>query len=149
MRRRAAIAGLLLLTSGCYAYRVVPPQQVAPGRELRLTLTDLGSAELWRELGPRAEAVHGRIAGVDSTAFRVAVAQVERSSGAEERWSGELVRLPQPAVAAVQTRRFSMQRTALMAGGLAAVTYLVVRLFDSSEDVVGPGGRPGGGGTTR
>ena len=77
MRRVAPLVLLLLATSGCYAYTRVAPEAVGPGRELRLTLTDMGSAELWRELGPRASAVDGRIAGRDSTAFRVAVLQVD------------------------------------------------------------------------
>lgn len=147
--RRSAIAVLLMLTTGCYTYTTVPSTELAPERELRLTLTDAGSAELWRVLGPRAEAVHGHVTARDSSAFSVAVAQVVRSSGVEERWAGELVRLPQPAVARVQTRRFSTTRTLMMAGGLAAITFAVTRLFDSSEDITGPAGRPGGGGTTK
>lgn len=146
--RRLVAPALLLAASGCYAYTRVPPDAVGPGRELRLTLTDVGSAELWRELGPRASAVDGLIAARDSTAFRVAVLQVVRSSGAEERWAGEVVRLPQPAVAVVETRRFSTMRTAALAGAVAAVTYMVARLIEQQGDVVARGGRPGGG-TTR
>lgn len=149
--RRAAIAMLLLLTSGCYAYTTVPPTDLTPGggRELRLTLTDAGSAELWRVLGPRAEAVDGRVTARDSSAFSVAVAQVVRSSGTEERWSGELIRVPQPAVARVQSRRFSTARTMLVAGGLAVITYAVARIVDTRSDIGSTGGRPGTGGTTR
>ena len=147
--RRLVPVALLLATSGCYAYTRVAPDAVAPGRELRLTLTDLGSAELWRELGPRASAVDGLIAARDSSAFRVAVMQVVRSGGTEERWSGEMVRLPQPAVAVVETRRFSRTRTALLAGGMTVATYLVARLLDRGDGISSRGGRGGGGGTTQ
>jgi hypothetical protein len=146
--RHLAPVALLLATSGCYAYTRVPPEAVGPGRALRLTLTDVGSAELWRELGPRASAVDALIAARDSTAFRVAVLQVVRSSGVEERWAGEEVRLPQPAIAVAETRRFSTVRTAALAGGMAAAAWLLARVIEQRADIVARGGRPGGG-TTR
>jgi len=125
MRASIALAALCL-TAGCYNYSPLTTATPAPGSYVAITLTDVGSQELARYLGPNVFVVRGRYVGEKDQGVLVSVASVELVRGDEVPWAGEQVTLPTSAIAAVQVRQFAKGRSVLLAGvgitGLVATT---------------------------
>lgn len=111
-----------VVLGACYDYVPQVAQQPTPGTEVRLTLTDLGSASAAAAVGPRVESVDGRITQITGDSIVVAATQTTRQGGVESTWNGERVALPRSAVASIGVRRLSASRTALASAvGVAAV----------------------------
>ena len=134
-----------LALAGCYTYAGTPAADVPVGREVRVALTDSGSAAVAELVGPRAATLEGRFVARAPDAFTMNVAEVTRFDGSSEGWRGERVTLPQPTVKWVQRRSFARGRTAGLTAGLLAVAFVTVRAFQGSEDISRGGGRGGGG----
>lgn len=130
---------LLPLLAGCYVYQPIGTSVPQTGEHLRLTLTDSGTAGLAAQLGPRTEAVSGRFLQDSSGGYVLAVLDTRNHAGVETGWRGEQVAVPRPLVARAELRRFSRNRTVLMAIGTVAGSLLVRQAF------WGPGGVFSGG----
>src|SRR2546429_64031 len=138
---RAAILIAAGLTAGCYSYHRLGTPDPEPGMSVAVTLTDAGTQELGRYLGPDAFIVRGRYVRADERGLVVAVVQVETKRGDWQPWAGESVTLPTGHIASLEARRLAKGRTVLLAGvGVAslAATPLAFTL-------AGGGGGSGGG----
>jgi hypothetical protein len=134
MRVLMSVLGAVLLT-GCYTYRPLATTSPEPGVSVRAQLTDDGSIDLARYIGPNVAAVGGRVVGSDTGQLTLSVASVQYRTGIEQYWSGEMVRLPRTEIATMQEKRLSTTRTALFAGGLlAGVVGLFVTLSEGSAE---------------
>ena len=147
MRRRLPI--LLLLTTGCYSYTAVTPTSVTPGRDVRVTLGDLGSASLAQLVGPRAASLDGRLLSASDSAVSMSVTQVTRDNGVEESWNGESVLIPRSTVASFGARKLSTARSVGLGAGIAAASLFIARYVVGNEGILSGGGRPGTGGPPR
>jgi hypothetical protein len=139
---------LLPAVTGCYVYRPAVENGLPPGEQVRITLTDLGTANLAAQVGPSMEALSGRLVRRSPETYVVAVSSTRRRDGIDVGWKGEHVSVPQDLVARFEQRRFSRSRT-LFVSLATAVVALGVR-----EAFWGPGGAfggapPGGGPTPR
>ena len=123
---RATILIAFSLTAACYNYEPLTTPSPEVGTFLTVTLTDAGSVELARYLGPSVIEVRGRFLGNSDQGggLQLAVTSVELVRGDELSWQGESVALPPAAVASVQVRRFARGKSYLLAGG--SVAALVV-----------------------
>jgi hypothetical protein len=141
----AALAGAMLLTTGCFSYRPVVGVAPSPGSELRLELTDQGMMDLARYLGPRAITVDGRLVGVESdSALALDVKLVRTASGDLHRWVGEgTVRMPSSAIASISQRTLARKRTMVVSAGIVAAA---ISLGVYALDLGRAGGNPDGGG---
>jgi hypothetical protein len=105
----------MLAIAGCYTYEPVQLSPApAPGTDLRLLITDRGSADLRDYLGPNVEALNGRLLAADTSELNLAVRSVVMFNGSEQFWTGDRVRIPRNAVARVELRRFSATRTGFL-----------------------------------
>ena len=130
--RRPALALLALpaLLTSCHTYRSaagVPPA----GAVVRAELTDLGTVELARHVGPGVIVIEGRVVEATDSAMTVGVLAVRNRSGVESYWKGERVAMPRELVSTLATREFSRSRTTLAAGALVAAAGTVAVLFAS------------------
>ena len=93
---------------------------------MSVTLTDAGSVDLTRYLGPSVFVVRGRYVGADEQGLVLTVSSVELVRGDQIAWAGERVTLPNDRIASVQVRQLSKRRSALLVGvgitGLVATT---------------------------
>ena len=105
----------MLMVAGCYTYEPVTlaPAPV-PGTDLRLSITDRGTADLRDYLGPNVETLNGQLLAADTTEVNLAVRSIVFYNGAEQFWTGDRVRIPRSAVARVELRRFSPTRTGFL-----------------------------------
>ena len=143
--RSTLLAAALCLTAGCYNYDPLTTPSPEPGTYLAVTLTDAGSDQLTRYLGPGIFVVRGRYLGPSDRGLLVSVSSVETKRGIAYPWEGETVTLPSDAVASLDVRRLAKSRSLLLAGisagGLVATTALFV-LRGGATSLTGVGGRP-------
>jgi hypothetical protein len=139
MRLAAFMA--VVLSWGCYVH--VPETSVAPdpGTRVRVLLTDAGSTELARYVGPRINTINGEITSrAEDGDLALAVSSTVTRDGTEAFWKGEAVTVPRQYIAVLQRRKLAVVRTVALAGGLAGAAIGVGRV----TGVVGGGGRRGG-----
>lgn len=122
----------LLVSVGCYAAVPIDTSAPQPGRELVVQLTDSGSANLARLVGPRATEIRGRYLGSSPDTLRVAVLGVTIRNEEERFWQQEQIGIPRSAIATLRERRLSRPRTAGVVVLAAAAAFLVKLGFDGS-----------------
>lgn len=143
--RALSLIGVLCLTAGCYNYNPLTTPSPEPGTYVAVTLTDPGSDNLARSLGPNAFIVRGRYLTDSDQGMLLSVSSVENKRGIPQPWEGETVAIPADAVASLDVRRFAKGRSFLLvglgAGGLVATT-LAFSLIGSGTQPNPGGGRP-------
>ena len=144
---RASILVVALCPAvACYNYNPLATPSPESGSCVAATLTDGGSRDLARYLGPNLFMVRGRYLGESDAGILVSVSSVELKRGEDVSWAGETITLPTDAVASLDVRRLAKGRTVLLvgagAGGLVA-TALAFSLIGSSNPIQGTGGHPG------
>lgn len=134
------------LSAACYNYSPLTTPTPEPGTHLAVTLTDSGSMQLARYLGPTVSVVRGRYLNNGDEGLQLSVSSVQLQRGDLLSWAGETVTLPAGSVAALEVRRLAKGRSALLAGAGVAGFVLAVGTFslvgDGSFLGIG-GGRPG------
>src|SRR2546422_3956727 len=139
--RAAFLIATACLAAGCYNYQPLLTSTPTPGTYIAVTLTDSGSTELARYLGPNVFVVRGRYLGDSDRGFLVSVTSVELKRGNELSWEGETVALPNGTVASLDVRRLAKGRSFLLAGvgagGLVAATLALT--LNGGGTPLGPG----------
>jgi hypothetical protein len=146
MRRLPLLTAALCVAAGCYDYHPLTAPTPDQGSYVAATLTEAGSADLARYLGPDVFVVRGRYVGSGDAGVVVSVASVELKRGNEVPWAGETIVLPNNAVASLDVRRLAKGRTVLLAGagaGGLVFTTLAFSLLGSSGPIGAGGGHPG------
>ena len=108
---RGAGVALLLAGAGCYNYDPVPQAAPEPGSVVSTTLTDGGSLDLGRYLGPEVNAVLGRVERLNADDLVLSVSSVRNRNGIEHFWKGEIVAVPRPDIANIDVRKLSITRS--------------------------------------
>lgn len=134
------LLGVIIVSSGCFTYVNADPGRVVPGRDVRVELTDAGTAGLAALVGPSTRAIDGRVTHFDTAALQLAVTQTTDQRNFERLWRGEPVTVPHAFIARLEQRKFSLTRTALLAGGIVAATVV------GGVAAHNAGGTPSGGG---
>src|SRR6266700_6830948 len=142
--RSASLVLVALLQVGCYNYLPLRRSGLVPSSYLAVTLTESGSEELARYLGPNALVVRGRYLAATDRGLALAVEAVESRRGDIARWAGETVVVPGEFVREVEQRTVSRSKVALLAGAAVAGFVVANRAFGpASEGGVSGGGGPG------
>jgi hypothetical protein len=132
------------LLAGCYKYVPVAASGPPPGVRANVVLSDEGTVEMARWLGPSTRAVEGDVLTANAEGLKVAVRRLERRNGVEEFWKGEEVVIPRGAVATYTERRLSRSRTALLTAGAIALALGVGQAFGDIAGIFGRGGPDSG-----
>src|SRR2546428_1010780 len=149
MRLRAAlpiVTGWLLV--GCYNYLPLRRSSLVPSSYLAVTLTESGSEELARYLGPNALVVRGRYLAATDRGLALAVEAVESRRGDIARWAGETVVVPSEFLRAVEQRQVARGKVVLLAGA-AAGGFAAARPLLRARRGAGPPRGAGGGPAAR
>jgi hypothetical protein len=147
MHRIALPAVIAVLASGCYRYVPLTTTSLPAGTRAQVVLTDAGTAELARLVGPASQTIEGSVVNGGETNLTVAVHRLERRNGVEEFWNGEAVPIPRTAVASVARRDLSWQRSVLLGAGLVVAGFALGSAFGSLDTILGRG--DSGTGSTR
>lgn len=143
--RAALLMGAAWLQVGCYNYLPLRRSALAPSSYLAITLTETGSDELGRYLGPDVLVVRGRYLGPTQRGLALSVEAVESRRGDISRWAGETVVVPGEFVRALEERQPSRSKTALLAGAAVFGFVLAYETFGPGASGGSPGGGPGPG----
>jgi len=107
---------LFLFASGCYRFTPIEGGTPARGQEVRLSLSDEGSVRLAPMIGPRIEAIDGRIMEVSDTALVVGVEAVVAQGGRSMNWNMERLTVPRASVSSIRTRTLDRRKSWIVAG---------------------------------
>ena len=142
----------LLLLAACYRYVPSTRDALAPGAEVRLSLTPEGTSQLVPLLGNQTTAVEGRVLNASDTAYVLALSGTLKSLGANGSssvsrtiWAGDSVAIPGVVVGTVERRRLDSRRTTLLAIVGAACATATVRVLVHALGGKSSGGGDGGG----
>jgi hypothetical protein len=121
----------LAASTACYQYLPSQPASVRVGEEVRLHLTNNGSAALQPLVGADVEAIDGRVVSRADTAYAVQVGGTTKRAGVTAIWNGEQIEVPVGAVASVDRRVLSKRKTFLMSAMSIAGAALVAVVISS------------------
>jgi hypothetical protein len=145
VRRAVGVAASALLAGGCFVYRAAEPAALQPGETVRLTLTSCGTQEITQQVGPRVQALDGRVITARDGAVTVSVTQLTRSRGSEEFWPGDSVVVPFRGLDSLLVRRLDRKRSALAVGGTLVAIFAFRRIAQEAGLFTTGAGRPPGG----
>jgi hypothetical protein len=141
---RKSILGVFLLC-GCYTYRNTAVGDAALMAPVRVELTEDGSQEIAKQVGPRGSILEGVVAAKSDSSIIFGVTALTRFNGVEETWHGERVTVPTSFVSRMQLRKFSAVNTGLFIAGIVAGAMLVKTAADAGNVIRIPGGPPAPG----
>lgn len=149
LRRPAFVLALLSLVAhtACYAYQ---PAVGTPriGNNVRLQLTEAGTTEQAKYLGPNVQEITGPLHDVLPSGTLVVTPEwVKTSSGVLQPWSGEgSVHVPREYVRTLEVRTFNRRRTTVasvaVVGGLVAIAIIALKVGGAHGDAGPSGGTP-------
>ena len=137
-----AAAGLAV---GCYQVAPLDLVPVGSGQTVVLDLTDQGRVAMSESVGPGVRSLTGRLVAATEGAVVLRLTQVVDVNNVPQTWAGESLSVERRYLARSVERRPDRLRTALLAGGVAAliIGYFANRsLFGQGIDPVGPPGTP-------
>jgi hypothetical protein len=143
--RKLTLLLAVAVASGCYRYVPISTRAPEIGTRVSVSLTDAGTAELARFVGPGVSTIEGHVVSANQEAMNIAVSLVRLHSGLENFWKGELVAVPHSRIAGLRERRLSRTRSLLSAGTLLLAAVAAVDAFTGPGRGAsrGGGGRPG------
>jgi hypothetical protein len=141
---KKGIVSALLLCS-CYTYRNTAVGDAALMTPVRVELTENGSEEITKQVGPRSSSLEGLLTAKSDSALIFGVTALTRTNGVEETWHGEHVTVPTSSVSRIQLRRFSPLNTGLFVAALLGGGLLVKTASGAGNVIRSVGGPPGPG----
>jgi len=141
--RAASLMTVVVLQVGCYNYLPLRRSTLVPSSYLAVTLTEAGSDELARYLGPNPLVVRGRYLAATERGLAISVQSVESRRGDLAHWAGETVVVPGEFVRQVEQRTVSPSKTVLFAGAAVAAFVIASQAFGPASG----GALSGGSGT--
>jgi hypothetical protein len=145
MTRAAVLLGVAMLLVGCYNYEALGRSHLRPSSFVMITLTESGSEELARYLGPDVLTVDGRFLGADERGLLLSVTAVETRRGHVLDWQGESVVVPGAFVREVEERHPAFTKTALLAGASLVGFFAAYQAFGPGPSTSTTASGPGGG----
>jgi hypothetical protein len=145
MRSRIALVFAAAGTvAGCYNYLPLGRARLAPSTYLAVTLTETGSEELARYLGPDVLVVRGRFLSATEGGLVLSVVSVETRRGHLSPWKGETVTVPGDFVRRIEERRVARAKTLLFAGASVAGFLAAYAAFGPGASGTTPSGTGAG-----
>lgn len=139
----ALFMALLPWATGCYSSRISATNDLAPGTDVALAITDRGRVALTSAIGPQVYRISGKLLSRTDSSLVLSVQSIEYLGGAVGPWNGESLTVANEYVGLAVERRLSSSRTWLLVGGIAAgLTALVA---GTKFGGISGGGRSGGG----
>jgi hypothetical protein len=123
---RAAICALLAFTTtACYVNRPLTTSLPSPGQRVFVRLTDQGSIDLARYIGPGMVAVDGTVESAADGEIALRVLRTEQRNGVDVSWAQEPVTVPRSAIASIEERSLDKRRSWMVAGLLGGLVVAV------------------------
>lgn len=134
--------GLLFLLTlpGCYSYHAIPVTSTTTGQTVRVTLSPEEAVRQQETVGALRQRVEGEVVEKGTDGSLGLTVPRPASSPSQRASLNTFVTLPPSSIVQVEEKRFSVGRTALLAGAGAAAAVAVLAVV---EAVAGDGGDEG------
>jgi hypothetical protein len=139
-------AAAILACCGCDSYATLAAEPRAVGTDVRVTLVDGSSFALNQELGGSARAVTGHLREVTDSSLVVAVTDVTRLDGADDRWNGESVTIPRSGVETLEQKKTAIGRSVAIGVAIVGGALLLGNALGNGQAVGSRNPGPGQGG---
>jgi hypothetical protein len=142
--RTALLTAPFFVTVSCTVYTPVRGVEAAPGRDVRLRLSDKGAVDLASKIGPRARQLEGTLRQVTDSSMVVSVRRVSREDQGQDTYDSLEITIPSQDIESAETSKTSVPRSLLAAGAIIASAFLVAK---GAGDLSGGGSgkQPSGG----
>lgn len=140
---QAFFVSLLLLLTGCYTYAPVPGMTLGRGTAVRARLAAPSDFRLTELTANGVVTIDGEVVRQDTGELVVSALWLRSQTGYEFPAAGETVTIPAERLAGIEQKRFSVARSAMVAGAGVLASVLFVAAFGTD----GFGGGGGGDGT--
>ena len=142
--RRTRARALVLLVAGatlggCHVNIPVSAPVPQAGHRVVVRLTDRGSLELARHVGPSIGELDGKVIAADERQLTLSLISATTWRGIPNYWAGEEVVVERDHIAGMTERRLSRTRSWMLAAGIVTAALAAATLG-------GIGGQSGGGG---
>lgn len=133
--------------AGCYTYGY-PGSRPAPGARVALDLTDVGRVTLADHIGRDVLRIEGWLVSSADSQYVLRVERTVGITGNTMPWAGEPATIPASYVALEREKKFSPQRTVVLAGSMTVgvIAFFVGRGLIGSAQGSGSALPPGQGG---
>lgn len=143
------MAGSILVLAGCFRTVPVSLDTLRPQEQLRVSLSPQAAAQVAEVVGSQSQRVNARLVAVGPTEVSLLVSSAYREPGVRSSNLYQQVRVSRSDLLSVERRELDRGKTALVAGGAAAVAIAVaVKALTGTAggDTSSP---PGGGADAR
>jgi hypothetical protein len=125
------VVAVALLTGVCACYTSVGASNDAlhAGAHVYVELTEPGTRELARFVGPNIRELYGDVRERSATSLVLALRSVTDRRAIETPWAGELVTIPRAEIASIRERKLSRKRSWLFATAVTAALVATGRAF--------------------
>jgi hypothetical protein len=120
---------VIAVCGGCYTAISVSGDALHPGARVYVDLTESGTTDLARYLGPNVRQMYGDVSTRSDTGIVLSLRSVTDRRSIETLWSGENVPVSPREIADIRERRLSKQKSWLFGSGLVAGLVLAGRAF--------------------
>jgi hypothetical protein len=136
--RSLALGLACVQLAACYSYRVVTTEAVAPGSNVRVTLSSEEALRQQQSLGVLRQQLEGLVLTAGDAEIGIAVPRPP-GSPAERSGLNTLVTLPATSILRIEEKHFSAGKTALVAAAGAGAALAVFAIVEASTGNGGEG----------
>ena len=112
---------------GCYASTpIVSETRLAPDSRVLAQLTDQGTVDLARMLGPSIAGVEGRLVSLGSDTVTLRLNRTFSRQGVTALWGGETVHIARVQIALLSERQIDRRRTIVAVAGVTVAAVALV-----------------------
>jgi hypothetical protein len=125
---RIGVFVLAFAAVGCYQYSTTGASDVRSPQQVRVELTDAGTANIVPKLGASVQFLEGRVVQASDAGLTLSVDQMRRKGEPLfKQWTGDSVQLATGDVRLIRVRTPNRSRTAIaaVAAGSAAIALVV------------------------
>lgn len=134
----AALVAAIYFTSACYSYRAVAPNTMPEGSTIRVTVTPEEAVRQRDNVGEFTETLEGRLLQAHSDSLGLAVRDWQGGPADRPDFS-TYVAIPRTSIVLLEEKRFSVGRTAVIAGAAVAAAAAILAI---SVESAGDTGEP-------
>ena len=142
--RRVGVLGLTLLSTGCFDYREVAlSPSLATGGIVRVELTDNGTTDLTKALGPYVTVLEGPVRSTDQDGLTLGVTTLRRRGEGQIDWTGDTVHVAKTDIRYLTQRSQSRSKTAVAVAAVSAIgVALIITIAKATGLVSGSSNKP-------
>jgi hypothetical protein len=135
---RIGVFVLAFAAVGCYQYSTTGASEVRSPQQVRVELTDAGTANIVPKLGASVQFIEGHVVQASEAGLTLSVDQMRRKGEPLfKQWTGDSVQLASGDIRLVRLRTQNRSRTTIAAVGAGAAAIALVVFAATADGLFG------------